>query len=174
MKVVVASDFISLKVYLADCPWNQACSSALCFLAPFRPAEPSECLRKGLQDSRQPQRSEPAHGGPHRQPDAPLTRQWPPARQTLEVKTLSVLVEYMFCLLSEPLRSSPVGHFQKLLQRKDRDICDRPCSLFLSPAPLPHPTREGVPKTRGMTGSSVLPTVYKIFKSLKLSRKKRV
>lgn len=83
----------------------------------------------------------------------------------------------MFSLLSEPLSSSQVGHFQKLLQRKDLNMCDRG-SLPLSssfPPPLPHPNWEGFfTKTRGMTGSSVLPVVYRIFKSLKLSRKKTV
>lgn len=78
----------------------------------------------------------------------------------------------MRVLLLEPLSSSQVGHFQKLLWRKDPAVCDRPSARgpLLAYIQLPR----SFTKTRGMTGSSVLPIVYRIVKFLKLSRKKRV
>ena len=78
----------------------------------------------------------------------------------------------MFSLLSEPLSSSQVGPFKKVLQRKDLNVCQAPFPLPVSSSsPTSNPGRIFT-KTRGMTGSSVLPVVYRIFKSLKLSRKK--
>lgn len=79
----------------------------------------------------------------------------------------------MFSLLSEPLSSSPVGHFRKLLQRKDHDVRDGPPSLFLSPAPLPRPVQEGSVHKPEAERLYCPPIVSKMFTSLKLSRKKR-
>lgn len=137
-----------------------------------RPAEAGECLWKRLQGPWQPQRSEPARRGPGRPPEPPLARQRPPARQTLEVKTLSVVVRSMFALLSDPCADSPVGHFQKRLQRKDqtRAIGPLPSSCFLS-----SPTSSSgriFTKPRGTAGSSVLPVLYETLKSPKPSRNK--